>query len=231
MSDSFTLSGANPITVHLRRSPRAKRLSLRVSRLDGKVTLTLPLRFPRHEALAFVQEKEDWVARHLAQQKPQSIAQLGAVIPVEGSHQIITPAPVRSVQRHEGRLLVPDRDPDRTPNRVASYLKLLARDRLVEASDQYAGQIGRAYSKFTLRDTRSRWGSCSSQGGLMYSWRLIMAPPEVLNYVAAHEVAHLVEMNHSPAFWAIVDRLYPGYPAQKAWLRCHGSDLHRWQFG
>ncbi|MEY3959547.1 MAG: hypothetical protein RIR14_200, partial [Pseudomonadota bacterium] len=81
-----------------------------------------------------------------------------------------------------------------------------------------------------LRDTRSRWGSCTAEGALMYSWRLIMAPPPVLRYVAAHEVAHLVEMNHSPQFWAVVDRLYPGWEAQRAWLRSHGSALHGLRF-
>ncbi|MGR3434759.1 MAG: M48 family metallopeptidase, partial [Shimia sp.] len=82
-----------------------------------------------------------------------------------------------------------------------------------------------------LRDTRSRWGSCSAAGGLNYSWRLVMAPPEVLDYVAAHEVAHLAQMNHSPRFWAEVAGLMPGYEAPRGWLRRHGADLHRYRFG
>ncbi len=101
-------------------------------------------------------------------------------------------------------LIVPGRE-DTAAARVQAWLKTRARDRLAAASDHYAAQLGRPYTRLTLRDTRSRWGSCSAQGGLMYSWRLIMAPPDVLDYVAAHEVAHLAEMNHSPAFWAVVD--------------------------
>jgi predicted metal-dependent hydrolase len=81
-----------------------------------------------------------------------------------------------------------------------------------------------------MRDTRSRWGSCSSQGTLMYSWRLIMAPPEVLRYVAAHEVAHLAEMNHSPAFWQVVQTLYGAHHRERGWLREHGASLHKYRF-
>ncbi len=91
--------------------------------------------------------------------------------------------------------------------------------------------VGRPFHRLTLRDTRSRWGSCTVDGGLMYSWRLAMAPPEVLDYVAAHEVAHLVEMNHAPAFWAVVRRLVPDYAPRRAWLKQHGQRLHAYRFG
>ena len=94
----------------------------------------------------------------------------------------------------------------------------------------YAARLGKGYTRLTLRDTRSRWGSCTSDGGLMFSWRLIMAPPSVLDYVAAHEVAHLAQMNHSPAFWAEVTRIYGDFDPPRQWLRTHGADLHRYQF-
>ena len=101
----------------------------------------------------------------------------------------------------------------------------------MQASDHYAAKIGRRVTRVTLRDTRSRWGSCTAEGALMYSWRLVMAPPEVLRYVAAHEVAHLVEMNHSHRFWAVVEGLYPDWQAQRAWLHRHGGALHSLRFG
>jgi predicted metal-dependent hydrolase len=106
----------------------------------------------------------------------------------------------------------------------------MARDRLVAASEHYADLLGRPFGKVSLRDTRSRWGSCTSEGNLMYSWRLILAPVDVLNYVAAHEVSHLAEMNHSQAFWSEVERLMPGYAAPRKWLKQHGAELHRFQF-
>ena len=114
--------------------------------------------------------------------------------------------------------------------RVAAYLKVRARDRLVAASDHYATQIGRRVAQVSLRDTRSRWGSCTSQGALMYSWRLIMAPPRVLDYVAAHEVAHMLEMNHSPRFWAVVERLFPQWQVERAWLKREGHALQTIRF-
>jgi len=117
-----------------------------------------------------------------------------------------------------------------TGARVQAFLKLRARDQLAAASDHYAQSLGRSYARLSLRDTRSRWGSCSSKGTLMYSWRLVMAPPAVLNYVAAHECAHLVEMNHSAAFWAIVAELMPDYATHRLWLRENGDRLHRVSF-
>jgi len=113
---------------------------------------------------------------------------------------------------------------------VQGYMKVLARARLASAADRYAEALGRGYRSLSLRDTRSRWGSCTADGGLMFSWRLMMAPPEVLDYVAAHEVAHLAEMNHSPAFWAVVARLYGDHRRERAWLRAHGGLLQRYDF-
>jgi len=113
---------------------------------------------------------------------------------------------------------------------VKGMLKSLARDHLALASDCYAHRVGRPYQGLRLRDTRSRWGSCTSDGYLMYSWRLIMAPPEVLDYVAAHEVAHLVEMNHSKAFWSLVSDIYGDYQEPRNWLRKSGNHLHRYDF-
>ncbi|RMD90830.1 MAG: M48 family peptidase, partial [Alphaproteobacteria bacterium] len=105
-----------------------------------------------------------------------------------------------------------------------------AREALAAACDRHAARLGRRYGRLSLRDTRSRWGSCSAEGNLNFSWRLVMAPPEVLDYVAAHEVAHLAEMNHSPAFWALVERLFPAHEAPRRWLRENGASLHRYRF-
>jgi predicted metal-dependent hydrolase len=155
---------------------------------------------------------------------------LGAVLPVEGVSLRLEPGTGRAVRVEGDCLLVPG-DPAAAGARVAAWLKTLARDRLAEASTRYAAQVGRSYTQLTLRDTRSRWGSCSVDGRLMYSWRLILAPPAVLDYVAAHEVAHLVEMNHSAAYWQVVSRICPGWRPQRAWLRAQGEELHRLRFG
>lgn len=223
------LPGPPPLEITLRRSARARRFSLRVSRVDGRITLSLPVRAREAEAMAFARSQEGWLRDALARLPQTDFVGIGSEIPVEGR-------PVRLV-RGEGRkiLLAGDSlqipgDPAQAGARAQAWLKALARDRLVAASDHYAAVIGHQVARVTLRDTRSRWGSCSHDGALMYSWRLILAPPPVLAYVAAHEVAHMLEMNHSDRFWAVVDRLYPGWQAERRWLHSHGTALHALRF-
>ena len=143
--------------------------------------------------------------------------------------RVVTMGTGRSVRIDGDQIIVPG-DPDRLGARLAGYLKTLARDRLAEASDRYAARLGSDYTRLTLRDTRSRWGSCTVDGALNYSWRLIMAPREVLDYVAAHEVSHLAEMNHSDRFWATVEKIHGPYRQQRGWLRTEGAALHRIRF-
>lgn len=224
------IPGTPPVEITLRRSPRARRFSLRVSRLDGRVTLSMPARASEREALQFALAQEDWIRRALKSVPEVPPVAPGAWLPVEGVPRLITPAEGRSV-RLEGESLAVPGHADQVPARLAAFLKVRARDRLAEASDRHAAVLGLGYRSITLRDTRSRWGSCTAEGGLMYNWRLIMAPLPVLDYVAAHEVAHLAEMNHSPAFWAVVARLYPGYQTPRRWLKTRGTELHAFRFG
>lgn len=228
MSDPV-LSGDPPIPLILRRSARAKRISLRISQLDGRVTLTLPKRLAEREALEFARSKEGWIRKHLDARGADIPVLVGAEVPVGGQLLQVVRGQGRRVQIGVDRIAVPGPE-DRIGTRLASHLKQVARDRLAEASDTYATRLGKGYTRLTLRDTRSRWGSCTSDGGLMFSWRLIMTPPDVLNYVAAHEVAHLAQMNHSPAFWAEVMRIYGDYDPPRRWLRIHGGSLHRYRF-
>ncbi len=229
MTETY-LSGDPPIALVMRRSARARRISLRISQLDGRVTLTLPKRVAAREALAFAREKEAWIREHLAAREEDVPVCPGALIPIGGQVHEVVQGGGRRVTFDGQRVLVPG-SPDRTGRRLGGHLKQIARARLAEASDHYAEKLGRCYSAITLRDTRSRWGSCTETGRLMYSWRLILAPPDVLDYVAAHEVAHLAEMNHSPRFWAEVERIYGDFSHPRAWLRREGGRLHRYKFG
>lgn len=222
------LDGTYHDRVRLRRSARARRLSLRISRLDGQVTLTLPMGVPEAAGWTFVAQKSQWLDQTLAAMPAPVIVGEGVELPIEGRLHRIIAAPVRRIEQSEGQLIVPHRAPARA---ALGWLKALARMRLAAASDAYAARIPARIARLSLRDTRSRWGSCSSQGQLMYSWRLILAPPEVLDYVAAHEVAHLVHMDHSPRFWRQVEQFRPDWRDQRAWLRRHGGGLHRYHFG
>ncbi|TNC74895.1 M48 family metallopeptidase [Rubellimicrobium roseum] len=224
------LPGDPPVAVSLRRSARARRLSLRISGTDGRVTLTLPLRARLGDGLAFLQEREGWLRDHLAQAPSLIHPAFGGTIPFEGRDLLLCPAPIRAVRLDGDRLLLPP-EPDRLPARLGAFLRGAARDRLATACDRHAARIGRRVTRLTLRDTRSRWGSCTTEGHLMFSWRLVLAPPPVLDYVAAHEVAHLERMDHSPAFWAVVGRICPGYEGPRNWLRAHGAALHRLRLG
>jgi predicted metal-dependent hydrolase len=224
------LPGTPPVEVTLRRTARARRMSLRVSRLDGRVTLSMPPRAREDEAIAFIRAQEGWIRKALVNVVPSDAVAFGAEIPVEGRVLRLVQGMGRSLMIAGDELQVPG-DAARAGVRVAAYLKHRARDRLAQASDMYAQRIGRRYRTLTLRDTRSRWGSCTADAGLMYSWRLIMAPPLVLDYVAAHEVAHLAEMNHSPRFWAVVEDLMPDYARHRHWLKTEGHALHSYRFG
>lgn len=223
------LDGNPPVEVLLRRSARARRLSLRISRLDGRATLTLPTRVPEREGRAFLNEREDWLRKHLDAIEPEVRAHIGGMVLFRGADLPLVSGDVKRARLVDGALVLPD-DPAMVGKRVAAFLKLQARDALADASDRYSAALGRPYGKISLRDTRSRWGSCSSAGDLMYSWRLVMAPPQVLDYVAAHEVAHLQHMDHSDRFWGCVDRLFPNHKACRKWLRLHGNTLHRVRF-
>ena len=223
------LDGEPPVTVTLRRSAQARRLSLRVSRLDGRVTLSMPRFASERDARAFLSQKEPWIRSHLSRRAPVQVIAVGARLPFRGRVVEIVSGKGRAARLDGAQLVVPG-DGAMVVARVAAFLKLHAREELRAASDKYAALMGVSYARLTLRDTRSRWGSCTSSGNLMYSWRLVMAPPEVLDYVAAHEVAHLLEMNHSSRYWAHVARVCPDYADHRAWLHREGESLHAWQF-
>ncbi len=212
----------------MRRNARARRFSLRVSRADGRVSLSLPTWAPEAEALAFLKAREDWVRQHLDRAPGVQRAQIGAQIPVCGAPRDVVAGPGRAARFAEGRIEVPE-GPREGP-RIKALLTAMARDRLDAAVTHHAAALGRPFGRITLRDPRSRWGSCSSKGDLMFSFRLIMAPPEVLDYVAAHEVAHLAEMNHSDRFWAVCRRLCPGTDIHRRWIKQNGADLLAWRF-
>ncbi len=220
--ETLTL-GDPPITVQVRRKKNARRLTLRLG--AHGVFLTVPPRMSTREAYGFLAKQETWLREKLSDRpSPHNVFETG-MIPIAGEPRRIITGSGR-VPCLDGETLALPGGHAQHPAKLKVFLKELAREQLTEASDRYAAALGASYAKITLRDTRSRWGSCTASGNLMYSWRLIMAPPSVLDYVAAHEVAHLKELNHSKAYWAIVARLMPDYAKHRGWLRQHGAGLH-----
>lgn len=182
----------------------------------------------------FLIRQSDWLARVLARQPRRVVVCGGIRLPVAGNEVEIwiVDGPRRAPRLEGDRLILsgPAAHGVLAGPRVAAFLKSRARDALVPAARHYAGLLGRQPAAVALRDTRSRWGSCTNQGRLSFSWRLAMAPPDVLDYVAAHEAAHLVEMNHGPGYWAVVERIMPDYRRHRAWLKSEGRKLHMFQF-
>lgn len=221
----LVLEGDPPLSVTLRRHASARRLTLRLSSLDGRVTLTAPPYVGNAEVEAFAREREAWLRDKLAGFTGAESVGDGTVLPVEGRDTLI-----RLVPRARPAI-GPEEIVAGSARAVEAVLRQRARDRLAGAVDRYTAVLGRPAQAISLRDPRSRWGSCSSAGRLMFSWRLILAPAEVLDYVAAHEVAHLRHMNHSSAFWETVGELLPDHKRSRAWLRREGAALHRWRFG
>jgi predicted metal-dependent hydrolase len=224
--DRILIGGDIPVT--LRRSSRARRMTLRVARAGGEVVLTLPSRASLRDGQAFAESRVDWLRQVRAEMPALRLVGHGVLLPVEGVPRLVRPAETRRVEMTSELLLVPQGRPPGVV--IEAWLRHLAQLRLVVACDRHAARLGRPFRALTLRDTRSRWGSCTHDGRMMFSWRLAMAPPEVLDYVAAHEVAHLAHMDHSPAFWEMTARLLPDYARHRAWLRSHGHELLAWRF-
>ena len=218
----------NPaLAVELKRSRRARRLSLRVSSVDARVTLTMPSHVSAQAAQAFVDEKSDWIASAVARCETPVFVRIGQTVPIGGQVFPIVAGSGRAAKLQVDRIEAPE---GKEGPAVKALVKHMARARLAAAVDRFASALGREPGRLTLRDTRSRWGSCTSEGNLMFSWRLILAPADVLTYVAAHEVDHLQHMDHSLAFWRAVEDLYSDYREPRAWLRHNGAGLHRYKF-
>ena len=220
------------LRIVLRRRSAARRLTLRVSNATGEVIMTLPARISLATAQKFAVSHGGWIAARLAKVPERAPFEPDARVPLRGTlHRI--------VQRGARGLTVAERigeeaviavsgEPAHLPRRVQDFLQREARRDLSAAVTTYAARLGEQPKRITVRDTRSRWGSCTARGELNFSWRLILAPPMVLDYLVAHEMAHLREMNHSPRFWALVRALCPNVDEAEGWLKRHGSELHRY---
>ncbi len=215
------------VIVTLRRSARARRLSLRIDPKLGPLAV-LPPRISPAMAEIFVRKHQDWLSERLSAVPERAPFVSGALVPLlDVPHRIeAVPAARRGVWAEDGVLFVSGR-PEHLARRVSAFLKDEAKRRIYPHAFELAGRIGRVPARITVREVRSRWGSCSSRGDLSFSWRLVMAPAGVLSYVVAHEVAHLAEMNHSPAFWRVVADLAGDPAPAKQWLKANGAGLHR----
>jgi predicted metal-dependent hydrolase len=222
--------------VEVRRHPGARRLTLRVSRTRRAVIVTLPVQCDLGEAGSFISRNIEWVRERLdSLPRPVPFCD-GALMPLRGEfHRIIFTGkrePGRVVLRQQSDVGLPElrvsgRN-EHASRRLRDWLFEEARRDLDACVVRHARSLGVAPKRLTVRDQATRWGSCSTTGVLSFSWRLILAPSSILDYVAAHEVAHLKEMNHGPQFWALVQRTMPTMKEAKRWLQLYGLDLHQY---
>jgi predicted metal-dependent hydrolase len=219
--------------VRLRRHRQARRYTLRIDAPSREVVLTMPPRGSVREAKEFAQKHGGWIAARLKRLPEAAPFAHGVEVPLRGEpHCIVHRRGERGTVWIETdgsgrRVLCVAGEPPHVDRRISDFLKREAQRDLDAASRGYAAQLGVPIKRICVRDQSSRWGSCSNTGVLSFSWRLILAPPFVLDYLAAHEVSHLVELNHSPRFWRLVKRLYPQVERAKVWLDANGTDLHR----
>jgi predicted metal-dependent hydrolase len=222
------------LPIVLRRNPRAKQLILRVesgrtSDDPDKIAVTLPRFVSDREALAFVDSKQGWILGRVANLPERVAITQGTALPFLGEELLIVhdPAARRGVWRIGSEIHVSGKL-EFLSRRVTDWIKRQARLEISERVVIKAGHLNKKAGRISIRDTRSRWGSCASNGNLSFSWRLILAPEFVFDYVIAHEVCHLEEHNHGDNFWRLVDELTPEMDTAKAWLRHNGERLHRY---
>jgi predicted metal-dependent hydrolase len=219
--------------VRMRRHQQARRYTLRIHATSREVVLTMPPRGSVKQAKEFAEKHGAWIAARLNRLPEAAPFVHGAILPLRGhdhriEHRRVARGTVWIETRGTEHLLCVAGGESHLPRRVHDYLKREAKRDLELASRLAAQVLGVEIKRVSVRDQSSRWGSCSSTGVLSYSWRLILAPSFVLDYLAAHEVAHLIEMNHSRRFWRLVERICPHMGRAKAWLDAHGADLHRY---
>ena len=218
--------------IAVRVSPRARYMSLRVDPTNGQVVLIRPARASVRALLAFTASRRDWIVTHLAALPARVAFTDGIEIPLHGvSHAVcFLPQQRGGVWREDGKIFVTGRA-EHGARRLKDWLKRHARDVIGPAARAMAERLNRDVAQVVVRDTTSRWGSCTHGGRLSFSWRLILAPEHILTYVIAHEVAHLKHMDHSAAFWRTVESLLDGkadVASARQWLRRHGTVLHRY---
>jgi predicted metal-dependent hydrolase len=220
--------------VRLRRHRQARRYTLRVVAVTREAVLTMPSRGSFREAREFAEKHGAWIAARFERLPKAAPFEHGTELPLRGAgHTIMHRRGARGTvwtesDRDGRRLLCVAGHAEHVERRITDYLKREAKRDLEAAVARYADRLGVTVRRISIRDQASRWGSCSTTGALSFSWRLVLAPRHVLDYLAAHEVAHILEMNHSTRFWRLLGRMCPDMERAKAWLDVHGTDLHRY---
>lgn len=214
-----------PLTARVNQ--RARRLIVKVDPVKGRVIVTAPSKRALTDAIDFARTRAHWISKELEAGAVARPFAAGEVFPYRGAPIVIeTSGRMRDGVRLERGKLIAGGEARHVNRRVTEWLRSEAKTALTERVDHYAALLGRRRGPIAIRDTRSRWGSCARDGAMSFSWRLIMAPPEILDYVAAHECAHLVYLNHSADYWRTLQSLKVNVRVAREWFTLHGPSLH-----
>lgn len=212
----------------VRRHPRAKRIILRVNTRGEGVVVTVPAHADPSDAFNMAHRQSDWINEHLTKQEERTPFADGVFAPYLGQEYLVCHRPnERGTVWIEADEIHVAGGKEHLTRRLTDWMKKQARTRITELAHDKAERLDKDITRITIRDTRTRWGSCSFKGCLSFSWRLVMTPEDVLDYVVAHEVSHLSHMDHSKNFWRTVDTLTPDADSARDWLSENGSALHR----
>ena len=220
------MTSAGDFQIQIKRNIRAKRMNLRYDPTTDCAVITLPRFNNENDAIVFVNKNLEWLQKQRVSSPDIIYLAPEQIIPLYGEDHLIKHRPDKT-----GRVIISSNEIIVGGHvagfsvRLENYLKKQTRQKIEPLADSMSQRINKSFKRIQIRDTISRWGSCSSSGNLSFSWRLVMTPPSILEYVVAHEIAHLKEMNHSPAFWDVVDRLVPNAKQSRRWLRSEGKKL------
>jgi predicted metal-dependent hydrolase len=219
------------LTARLSVNPRARRLSIRIDARAGEAVLIAPSERKLAEVVAFARTKTSWMRERLAERPLGTPLEPGGVIDLFGKPTRLVAVggagAARLTEDADGPLIASGGEGEAYARRVENLFKRVARETLQTRTDVHLRTLGQRPVKMSIADPKSRWGSCSPHNrSIRYSWRVVMAPPAVIDYLAAHEVAHLVHADHSPAYWAVVQRLVGDHRPHRKWLRDNGPALH-----
>lgn len=221
--------GDRTAAMFLRVNRRARKLIVKIDPVSGAVLVTAPSQRAVPDAIAFARSRAGWIREQLDRASGGRAFANGVRFPLRGEPTLLVhTGRRRDPVRLEGATLYAGGDTDHLNRRVIDWLKAESRQVIIERVDAHTRSLGRRRGPISIRDPKTRWGSCARDGAMSFSWRLILAPPEILDYVAAHECAHLVHLDHSPGYWRVLKSLGVDARAARDWFERHGATLHAW---
>ena len=218
-------------TIHVNRKKIIRRLSLKVCRVTGKISINASVYLPNSDIINFFNKNRSWISKQINKCVVPKIVDKGLMLPIEGNcYEIVVKNNVSKVRFLETNKICLPKNITNIGHTAQKFLIEYCKSTMIPIILKKSNLLNKKIKNISFKDTKSRWGSCSSKGSIMINWRLIMAPPSVYKYVIIHELSHLVHMNHSYFFWKLVGELHPGYMHDREWLRKNGQEIRKYVF-